>query len=210
MLFDFQKFIADLRVNEEKKEVVEKFEKYFGPVTGEIRDQNWYKAYVHKFKSVDYRVPDELKDDFDRVLLMELVASSFSSDGLVDTDAQKDVKEGEDANDTEANMLPEFVISVQSGDQVVVKKVSELRGFQILRLYEIYIEEQMNLQILIAEDDEQKEKEEEKNEKNAIMAQREAREHRRSIVLDNLDKHILTKQYEGEKAGKLDDLMGQL
>jgi gamma-glutamyl-gamma-aminobutyrate hydrolase PuuD len=58
-------------------------------------------------------VPEELKDDFDRAFLMELVSSSFSSDGLVES------IEGEE--------LPDFVISVQSGDQVVVKKVSELR-----------------------------------------------------------------------------------
>ncbi len=196
MLFDFQKFIADLRENEEKKEVVEKFEKYFGPIWWGIKDQNRYNIYVNKFKPLSYSVPDELKDDFDRSLLMQLVAASFSSDGLVDSVEEKDA--------------PEFVISVQSWDQVVVKKVSELRWFQILRLYEIYLEEQMNLQILIAEDDEQKEKEEEKNEKNAILAQRDSRVHRRSIVLDNLDKDIKTKEYEGEKAWKLDDLMGQL
>lgn len=196
MLFDFQKFIADLRENEEKKEVIEKFEKYFGPVTWWIRDQNRYNIYVNKFKSLSYSVPDELKDDFDRALLMQLVAASFSSDWLIEWVEDKD--------------LPEFVISVQSWDQVVVKKVSELRWFQILRLYEIYLEEQMNLQILIAEDDEQKEKEEEKNEKNAILAQRDSRTHRRSIVLDNLDKDVMAKEYEGEKAWKLDDLMGQL
>jgi len=118
---------------------------------------------------------------------MELVASSFSSDGLLETVEDKD--------------LPEFVISVQSGDQVVVKKVSELRGFQILRLYEIYIEEQMNLQVLIAEDE---------KEKAAIEAQRDARMHRRNIVLDNMDNEILTKQDAEERGEKLDDLMGQL
>lgn len=187
MLFNFQTFIADLRENEEKKEVVEKFEKHFGPITGDAKDQNRYTEYTSKFKSVDYLVPEELKDDFDRPFLMELVASSFSSDGLIESVEDQD--------------LPEFVISVQSGDQVVVKKVSELRGFQILRLYEIYIEEQMNLQVLIAEDEKEKE---------AIMAQRDARMHRRNIVLDNMDKEILTKQHEEEKGEKLDDLMGQL
>jgi hypothetical protein len=118
---------------------------------------------------------------------MELVASSFSSDGLVENVEDKD--------------HPEFIISVQSGDQVVVKRVSELRGFQILRLYEIYIEEQMNLQVLIAEDEKEKE---------AIEAQRDSRMHRRNIVLDNMDKETLTKQDKAEREGKLDDLMGQL
>ncbi len=187
MLFNFQTFIADLRENQEKKEVVEKFEKHFGEISWEAKDQNWYKNYTSKFKSVSYLTPDELKDDFDRSFLMELVASSFSSDWLLES--------------IEGSELPEFVISVQSGDQVVVKKVSELRWFQILRLYEIYIEEQMNLQVLMAEDE---------KEKDAIEAQRDARSHRRNIVMDNLDKEELTKQDKQEREGKLDDLMGQL
>lgn len=194
MLFNFQTFIADLRENAEKKEVVEKYEKHYGPISWEAKDQIWYTNYANKFKSVDYLVPEELKEDFDRAFLMELVASSFSSDGLIEAVEGKD--------------LPDFVISVQSGDQVVVKKVSELRGFQILRLYEIYIEEQMNLQVLIAEDDGKPEAEQ--KEKQAIMAQRDARSNRRNIVLDNMDKEIMTKQFEAEKGEKLDDLMGQL
>jgi len=187
MLFNFQTFIADLRENQEKKEVVEKFEKHFGPITWEAKDQNRYKEYASTFSSVSYKVPDELKEDFDRAFLMELVASSFSSDGMIES--------------IEWEELPDFVISVQSGDQVVVKKVSELRWFQILRLYEIYIEEQMNLQVLIAEDEKEKE---------AILAQRDARSHRWNIVLDNINKEALTKQDKEEREGKLDDLMGQL
>gem|GEM_PF-5426897 len=34
---------------------------------------------------MDYLVPEELKEDFDWPFLMELVASSFSSDGLIDS-----------------------------------------------------------------------------------------------------------------------------
>lgn len=187
MLFNFQKFVNELRENPEKKEVVEKYEKFFGPINGDIKDQIWYKEYVTPFHSMDYLKPEELENDFDWQLLMQLVASSFSSDGLLE------VVEGKD--------LPEFVISVQSGDQVVVKKVSELRWFQILRLYEIYAEEQMNLQVLIAEDE---------KEKAAIEAQRDARVNRRKLVLDNMDKDVMSKADEAEKAGKLDDLMGQL
>jgi hypothetical protein len=134
-----------------------------------------------------YIVPEELAKDFDRDMLMILVASSFSSDGLLE------VVEGKE--------LPEFVISVQSGDQIVVKKVSELRGFQVLRLYEIYCEEQMNLQILIAEDE---------NEKNAILAQREARMHRRKLVVDNMEGDKIKKITEVEQASKMNDLMNQL
>ncbi len=187
MLFNFQTFVAELRENAEKKEVVEKYEKFFGTIEGELVDQARYREYVAQFPSTAYAVPEELKPDFDRDLLMQLVASSFSSDGLIDP--------------VEWQELPDFVISVQSGDQVVVKKISELRWFQILRLYEIYAEEQMNLQILIAEDEKEKE---------AILGQRESRVKRRQLVLDNLEKEHLVKVDKQEREGKLDNLMGQL
>ena len=187
MLFNFQTFVNELRENPEKKEVIEKYEKFFWPITWDLKDQGFYKEYVSTFSTVDYLKPEELENDFDWVVLMEMVASSFSSDGLLEVVEWKE--------------LPEFVISVQSWDQVVVKKVSELRWFQILRLYEIYTEEQMNLQVLIAEDE---------KEKAAIEAQRTARFNRWKLVMDNMDKDIMSNAAEAEKENKLDDLMGQL
>ncbi len=187
MLFNFQTFVAELRENAEKKEVIEKYEKFFGAIEGELVDQSWYKEYVALCPATTYATPEEVKEDFDRHLLMQLVAASFSSDWLIES--------------VEWQELPEFVISVQSGDQVVVKKISDLRWFQILRLYEIYAEEQMNLQILIAEDE---------KEKDAILAQRESRMKRWQLVLDNLEKEHLQKADKQEREGKLDNLMGQL
>lgn len=187
MLFNFALFVQELKDNPEKKEVVEKYEKYFGEVSGDIVDQIRYHEYCTKFSSLHYLVPTELEKDFDRDVLMILVASSFSSDGLFEV--------------VEGKKDPEFVISVQSGDQIVVKKVSELRGFQVLRLYEIYCEEQMNLQILIAEDE---------NEKNAILAQRDARMHRRQLVIDNMEGDKIKKVTALEQAAKMNDLMNQL
>ena len=188
MLFDFQKFVNDLRDNPEKKEVVEKYEKAFGPIEGDLYDQTWYKEYISKFPTMEYRKPPELSNDFDWDVLMQFVAASFSSDGLL-----------EDVDDEHEE--PEFVISVQSGDQVVVKKMTELRWFQIIRLYDIYCEEQMNLTVLIHEDEKEKE---------AILAQREARLNRWKLVNDNLQSEKMKKIDNKEKAWQLDDLMGQL
>ena len=83
----------------------------------------------------------------------------------------------------------------------MVKKVEELWSFQVLRLYEIYIEEQMNLQILMKEDE---------KEKAAIVGQRQARLQRWKLVLDSLDKEELEKQAATEKEDKLNDLYSQL
>ncbi len=187
MLFDFQSYVAELREKDEKKETVEKYEKLFGPVQGDLKDQTWYKDYVSQFAAMPCLVPEEIKDDFDRDLLMQLVAASFSSDGVFDDQNEKD--------------QPDFVISVQSNDQVVVKKVSELWGFQILRLFEIYVEEQMNLQILIEEDEKEKE---------AILAQREARLNRWKLVVSQEENHAASQKAEAEKEEKLGDLYNQL
>jgi hypothetical protein len=46
MLFDFGAYIEDLRTKEEKKEIVEKYEKHFGPISGTIQDQSRYTDYI--------------------------------------------------------------------------------------------------------------------------------------------------------------------
>lgn len=187
MLFDFTNFIQELRENKEKKEIVAKYEKYYGPITGDLVDQLRYTEYLKDFDGIGYLVPQELDEDFDRNLLIKFVAWSFSSEGVFDTQVEGD--------------LPEFVISVQSGTQLVVKKVSELRWFQILRLYEIYSEEQMNLQILMAEDE---------KEKDAILGQRSNKIARRKIVLDNINKTKMEKEEQSAKEEKLSDLYKDL
>jgi len=135
-------------------------------------------------------VPEELKGDFDRELLQQLVVGSFSSDYEIKKLEGKEGAEGRD-----------LYIAVKSGDQSVVKTVSELRSFQILRLYEIYIEEQMNLHALKAEDE---------NEKNAIDSERDLRIKRWKAVLDTMDKEELSKKAKSEQESKLGDLMGKL
>ena len=187
MLFDFQAYLMEMRDKAEKKETVEKYEKLYWPITGDIKDQLRYRDYVSTFAPMSYLIPEELQDDFDWDLLVQLVAASFSSDGMFD--------------DTPEKWQPDFVIAVQSGDQHVVKKVSELWWFQILRLYEIYVEEQMNLQILIAEDEKEKE---------AILAQRESRSNRWKLISEQENNKKLKVEAEAEKAEKLDDLYSQL
>ncbi len=186
MLFDFDKFIQTLREHSEKKEIIEKYEKVVWPIVWDIKDQVWYKEYVSKFEVVDYKVPEEIKNDFDWKLLMQLVAASFSSEW--------DLERNEDD-------LPDLVISVQSWDQVVVKRVSELWWFQVDRLFEIYIEEQINLEILRYENEKEKE---------IIDSQRESRLERWKLVLDNLNKKKIEAEEEKKKKEELDDLMKQL
>lgn len=187
MLFDFQAFIEELKEKEDKKQIVEKYESLFGEIRGDIKDQPWYTDYLAKFPFQAYLTPDELEDDFDRSILQKLVLGSFSSDYELKSDEKK---KGSD-----------LFIAVKSGDQSVVKTVSELRSFQILRLYEIYIEEQINLHILMHEDEE---------EKTALTAEREMRLKKRNAVLETLDRAEKAASAQKEQEEKLGDLMGQL
>ena len=174
MLFDFNAFIEELRENPDKKVIVEKYEKVFGTISGEIEDQEWYKEYVSKFETIEYAVPAELKNDFNWGLLLQICASSFSSAFVL----------------TMENDQLELSIIVKSSDQTVKKSISELWSFQILRLYEIYLEEQMNLHALKYDDE--KETKSVDNERNR--------------KLNGWNKIVATLKSEME----IDDLLGDL
>lgn len=192
MLFDFQAFVDELREKAEKKQIVEKYEKYLWPITGNFDQQEWYTQYTSQFEPIDYKVPEELKGDFDWKFLAQLVLASFSSDYELK-------KNPDDADNAEA--LKDLYIAVKSGDQSVVKTVSELRSFQILRLYEIYIEEQINLHALMYEDE---------KEKTAIQQERDMRIKRRQLYLETMDKDELKAQAKKEQEGQLGNLYDQL
>jgi len=184
--FNFEEFIEELREHPKKSEIVKKYEEIYWPIKWGIQDQIWYKDYISKFETVEYKVPLEYKDDFDWDLLMRLVAWSFSSEGYLEFE--------------EKEQLPELLISVTSWDTHIVKKVSELFSFQIKRLYEIYVEEQLELQILIWKWEE----------KEYIESKRVSRLERRKTVLDKIRWEIEKKKEEQERQKKLQELMNKL
>lgn len=187
-LFDFDLLLEELRnhENKDKKEVIEKYEQYFGPITGSIQDQTWYTEYVSKFDLVEYAVPFASKEDFDYGLLGQLAAASFSSEVALDRNEEWSIV---------------YVISVENAGQTIAKRVDELFGYQIDRLFKIYCEEQMNLQNHIHENEQ---------EKQEIFAQRDYKLRQRKLRLDHLqskkDKEVETK----DRAWKLGNLMDQL
>lgn len=145
MIFSYKIFVEDLRQNSDKKEIISKYEELYGTIKGEIIDQIWFKDYVSKFLPYYEAVknPEELKNDFDWQLLFALIASST----FIDLELEKPDKIIKDPEDQ-----VDLIINVTSKSQTVSKKLSELRGFQILRLFEVCCESQLELQILIAED----------------------------------------------------------
>lgn len=187
MLFNFQAFIDEMREKSDKKEIVEKYEALYGPIQGDIEEQLWYKEYLTQFSFVPFLTPDELGDDFDRDILQKLVVGSFSSDYELKLDSEKGNSE--------------LYIAVKSGDQSVVKTVSELWSFQMLRLYEIYVEEQMNLQIL---------KKEEGEDQGAIEAERAVKLKKWEAVIDTMGREQMAQEVKADQEQKLDDLLGKL
>jgi len=93
MLFDFQAFIEELREKPEKKQIVEKYESLCGSIQGDIKDQIRFTEYLSKFEPLPYETPEELKNDFDRDLLEQLVIGSFSSDYELKKEEGKEEKE---------------------------------------------------------------------------------------------------------------------
>lgn len=189
MLFDFPAFIEELREKEDKKEIIEKYEKYFWKIQWDLKDQVRYTDYLSKFPYEPYLTPEDLDDDFDWDILQKLVIGSFSSD-----------YELKQQNKDE---WFELYIAVKSWDQSIVKTVSELWSFQILRLYEIYIEEQMNLQILMNDKDEDWEK-------NALISERQVRLKKWTAVLDTLNRSQEAEAAKKEQEASLGDLMWKL
>ena len=191
MLFVFPAFIDELREKEDKKEIVEKYEKLFGKIQGDIKEQVWYKNYLSQFPSQVYITPEDLDDDFDWDMLQKLVVGSFSSDY--------------ELKQQDKDSWFELYIAVKSWDQSIVKTVSELWSFQILRLYEIYIEEQMNLQILMEWGEW-----EEEWEKEALLAERQVRLKKWNAVLETLNRSHEAEEAKKEQEATLGDLMWKL
>lgn len=108
----------------------------------QFEDTDAYKDYYSEIdvNGIDFKTPAELEFDFDYRLLYKLIIGSFSSEYSIGNTSLLGVD------------LPELYIHVRSGDQSVTSMLSELWSFQILRLFEIYIEEALNLQGLSIED----------------------------------------------------------
>lgn len=189
MMFDFKEFIDNLKDNDEKKDIVEKYEKLVEPLPEKFEDTIIYKDYLSKFNisGLDLLYPEYIDEEFNWDLLVRLIISSFSSSYVLDSDNK--------------TWKLELVINVSAGDKHIAKKLSELWGFQISRMYEIYIEEQMNLEILAHEDE---------KEKDIVLTQRTSNLDKWKLVLDNIQVKELKKIEEKEKKDKLNDLINQL
>lgn len=110
-----------------------------------LTETEFYKDYLAHFdlRGVEFNVPEKYQNDFDWDLLYRLVLGSFSCDYSSDALYQ-----------SFSGKKPELILIVYSGDTKVEEKLSDLWGFQIERLYEIFFEEMIGLSVLLKDDDE--------------------------------------------------------
>ncbi len=143
--FNFSDFITDLRNDDNKKHIIESYESHFGKIAPDIKKQIWYTEYVKGFEKFypkeGVRAPEKLQQEFDWKLLFVLVVSSFSSEYRLERP------------ETDSNEGWRLWIKVTNEEKSIEKSLDELWSFQIYRLYEIYTEEQIKLQVLRAEDE---------------------------------------------------------
>lgn len=147
-LFDFQQVLEEIvsrSSNDDNKDLIEYICSI--PKNMSIEELPLYKDFLskfdveHAFESIELQTDLDLgtKDDYN--LLQRLVYASFSStyDFIYD---EKDNK-------------IRLLISVNSGTQHITKYLDELWSFQLISLYRIYLNEQLELESLafINEDD---------------------------------------------------------
>lgn len=138
-MFNFKNIIADLKEKHDGEEKFEKFIEGFDE-NSVIEDMPFYKDYVSKFdveRAFDSfnltAVENELLTKDDMFLLSRLILASFSSSYDILYDKQ-------------SNSI-DISVSVTSGEQSITKKISEIWSFQIMRLFDIYVNEQIELSI---------------------------------------------------------------
>lgn len=194
LLFNFEEFISEMREKEDKKEIIEAYEAIYWPIQWDIYQQEWYKNYLANFEYVPYHTPEEMAEDFDRNLLQKLILGSMSTNYEL-------------ANNPETN-IPDLLITISDENQSITKNLADLWSFQILRLYEIYVEDHMSTQTMFAE--EQQAIKNGETQTNAIQAERDTRLRKRSAILSTKDRAQLAEQTKVEQEQQLDDLMSML
>ena len=194
LLFNFEEFISEMREKEDKKEIIEAYEAIYWPIQWDIYQQEWYKNYLANFEYVPYHTPEEMAEDFDRNLLQKLILGSMSTNYEL-------------TNNPETN-IPDLLITISDENQSITKNLADLWSFQILRLYEIYVEDHMSTQTMFAE--EQQAIKNGETQTNAIQAERDTRLRKRSAILATKDRAQLAEQTKVEQEQQLDDLMNML
>lgn len=140
MMFNYSNFLHGLCDNEDetKRELYRKKLEFSN--SEKIEDEPFY-SYLTEFTPLKYRTSRILEGLYNWDLLLQMIASSFSSSCFFDF---------EDFNDKEPafikKTIPELIVCVNNGNRCYIKKISELNSSQISILHNMYMEELINHQ----------------------------------------------------------------
>lgn len=178
IVFDYDVFFKKMKNDPAKRETALRYELLFGSQDGlTVQDQLFYKDYLSKFL-MPFQVAIPFKGDVDWGLLLSLIFGSFY------TEYSMTLEEEWKQNPEVAPMI-DLAITVYYEGEGVCKKLDELFDLQILRLFEIYVDEQINTAII---------RQEEGGGQESIDSQREQRvslyEKKSRLVLREVASHL--------------------
>lgn len=130
MKFDLQEYRTKVLENGGiKSERLLKFESLYGLLPNSIEECVFYTEYVSKFEhNINYLIRLEHKSEFNWHLLLQLIAASF-------------------ANELSFEITPggeiESVITIVTSEEVMIRKISELLDYQLVKLITTYVNEQI-------------------------------------------------------------------
>lgn len=166
VMFDFEAVIGHIRIKNETEKGKESLLKLIDsiPANSSIEDLPLYRDYLakfnleHAFGSLELKIPDIMgsKADFD--LLQRFVYASFSSTYDLTCDENEN----------------KYIVAINvkckdGGQESITKTIDELWSFQVYRLFEIYLEEMLGLEVLRTEGDEVEGVEEERRNRLLIF-----------------------------------------
>lgn len=138
MKFNYFSFLLQLKNNEyQQKRDIYKRKCDLSNATA-IEDEPFY-SYLKKHEFIKFKIPENLKNDFDWHLLFQLIASSNTSYyefGFTD------YKDSENNND-EKIITPELYLWTEG---YLKKKVTELKDYQFPEMFRFYCEEQIDFE----------------------------------------------------------------
>lgn len=142
--FNYAEFVEEYSQDPEKKESIEKYEEKFHIGRNSfIENHPFYKHHLVYFNS-DFEIvlpPEVDMNPQEKDFLAKLIFGSLSSTFLITLDEEwKETPIGKPKAD--------ISLAVSSEGEGIIKDLSELYDFQIKRLFDIYVNEQINLFLL--------------------------------------------------------------
>jgi hypothetical protein len=164
MIYNLLAHKQALLQDEAKQDIITNYEQYYGCLPASLQELQIYDSYLKKFdvEHISLNFPSELDGVFNWILLIQLASASFSTE--VDFSLA-------------ANGKIEVVLYVEHGGNSITRKLSELSGYLVLRLVQIWVEEQLNLEFFVASD---------VNEMEAIFAKRGLRLNKFNNLMEKL------------------------